>query len=236
LDAAIEAIPSSHRWTIGTVFHSDNGKVVAEAIQQGTCLCISDGSFKTMQSTSGFLLEGPSGEEGRIYSTNAMPKARSDQDSYRGELGGIMGVLHVAVCVAQVHRVQTGKPRLGLDGQEAMEQSSLTRPVRPLDRSFDLLAEIRATCQRLPFQVEFFWMEGHQTERHRKEDYVGYLNRLCDNLAKVYWNETASLPEPENIRVNFISWGFGYDNTWPGQMDMEDVCNYTYGQAVSIPY
>jgi hypothetical protein len=162
--------------------------------------------------------------------------ARSDQDSYQGELGGIMGVLQGAHCVAQVHCVRAGKLRLGLDGKGAMEQSSLTRSVRPSDRSFDLLAEIQATCQRLPFQVELFWIEGHQTGRHGKEDYTGYLNRLCDNLAKSYWNETESLPEPESIWVNFTSWGVGYANTWPEQLDIEDVYNFTYGTAVSIPY
>jgi hypothetical protein len=147
-----------------------------------------------------------------------------------------MGVLHLAACVAQVHRVRSGKLRIGLDGLGAMEQSRLTRPTRPFDRSFDLLAEIRSTCQRLPFQVEFFWIEGHQTERHGKEDYAGYLNRLCDNLAKAYWNKTASQPEPENIQVNFTSWGFAYTKTWPGQMEVDDLYNYTYGREVSIPY
>jgi hypothetical protein len=177
LDSAIEALPSSHRWTIGTAFYSDNGKAVAEAIKQRTCLCVSDGSFKSMRSTSGFLLEGPSGAVGRIYGTNAVPGARTDQDSYRGELGGIMGVLHLAACVAQVvHRVRSGKLRIRLDGLGAMEQSRLTRPTRPFDHSFDLLAEIRSTCQRLPFQVEFFWVEGHQTERHGKEERE---RRLC---------------------------------------------------------
>jgi hypothetical protein len=82
----------------------------------------------------------------------------------------------------------------------------------------------------------FFWIEGHQTERHGREDYVGYLNRLCDNLAKAYWNETSSLPEPENTRVNFTTWGFGYEGTWPGQLDPEEVYNVAYRRAVSIPY
>jgi hypothetical protein len=205
LDAAIMGMPPSHSWTIGTVFQSDNGRAVAEAIQQSTCLCVSDGSFKHMRSTFGFLLEGPAGEPGRIYGTSAVPGARQDQDSYRGKLGGIMGVLHVAACVAQVHGVTSGKLRLGLDGLGAMEQARLVRPVRPSDRSFNLLAEIRATCKRLPFQVKFFWIEGHQTERHGREDYAGYLNRLCDNLAKAYWNETEARPEPENIRVNYTT-------------------------------
>jgi hypothetical protein len=90
LKATVAAIPSSHKWTVANVFHSDNGKAVADALKAGTCLSVSDGSFKDMHSTSGFFLEGPVGEAGHIYGTNAVPGARTDQDSYRGELGGIM--------------------------------------------------------------------------------------------------------------------------------------------------
>jgi hypothetical protein len=151
-----------------------------------------------MRSTSGFLLEGPRGEAGRIYGTNAVSGARTDQDAYRGVLGGIMGMLQVVKCVAQVHHVHSGKLRVGLDGKGALEQAGFSAPVRPPHRSFDLLAEIRSICVSLPVQVAFFWIEGHQTERHGREDYAGYLNRLCNNLAKDYWNETMTSPEPEN--------------------------------------
>jgi hypothetical protein len=132
--------------------------------------------------------------------------------------------------------VQTGKLRLGLDGLGAMEQSRKQEPGRPSDRSFDLLAEIRALCVRLSVQVEFFWIEAHQTERHGREDYFGYLNRLCDNLAKAYWNETRNFPAPEEARVNFTTWGFGYEGAWPGQLDLKDLYNATYGRAKTITY
>jgi hypothetical protein len=147
-----------------------------------------------------------------------------------------MGVLQVIKCIVQVHHVTRGKIRLGLDGKGALDQAGLSEPVRPSDRSFDLLTEIRSICVRLPVQVECFWIEGHQMERHGHEDYAGYLNRLCDNLAKAYWNETISSPEPENTRINFTTWGFGYEATWPGQFDPEEVYNFAHGRAVSVPY
>jgi hypothetical protein len=100
------------------------------------------------------------GEAGRIYGTNAVPGARLDQDSYRGELGGIMGVMQAVKCIAHVHQVHQGKLRLGLDGLGALQQAGLSAPVRPSDRSFDLLAEIRSICVSLPVQVEFFWNRG----------------------------------------------------------------------------
>jgi hypothetical protein len=86
------------------------------------------------------------------------------------------------------------------------------------------------------FRWNSFGIEGHQTERHGREDYAGYLNRLCDNLAKAFWNETMHEPAPEHTRVNYTTWGFGFENTWPGQLDTEEVYNFAYGAAKSIPY
>jgi hypothetical protein len=198
---------------------------------------VSDGSFKDIRSFSGFLLEGPAGTAGRIYGTNSVPGNTSTKIPI-GEnlLAGIMGVLQLVKCILQVHNVHSGKLRLDLDGIGAMEQSRWLNPVRPSDRSFDLLAEIRALCLSLLIQVKCFWIERHQTEHHGWEDYDGDLNRFYDNLAKAYWNEALALPEPDNIPVNFTTWGFGYEGTWPGQLDPEGVYNLSYRRAISIPY
>jgi hypothetical protein len=89
-------LPSPSSWTIASLLQLDNGVAVAQAIQDGVGLAVSDGSFKDARSTSAFLLEGPTGAAGRMYSTNRIPGQRLDQDSRRGELGGILGVLHLA--------------------------------------------------------------------------------------------------------------------------------------------
>jgi hypothetical protein len=82
---------------------------------------VSNGFFKDACSTSAYLLEGPLGADGRVFGTNCVPRQRLDQDSYRGELGGILRALLVAQCIATVNNVQSGHLHLGLDGEEAMK-------------------------------------------------------------------------------------------------------------------
>jgi hypothetical protein len=232
----VEGLPPEYSWTVATLLQHDNGLAVATAIRDSTCVNISDGSFKDLRSTSAFLLEGPTGVDGRIYGTNQVPGQRLDQDSCRCELGGILGALRTAECISKVHAIHSGHLRLGLDGSEAMKQAALVGPVHPLMRSYDLLAEIRALRSQLTFTVELFWVEGHQQERHGKDDYFGHLNDLFDNLAKAYWNQTCDSPSTEEIRVNYTTWGFGCTGAWPGQFNHTDFYDYTFGSKVSFPY
>jgi hypothetical protein len=133
--------------------------------------------------------------------------------------------------------VKSNRLRLGLDGEEAMKQAAIVGPmIHHKMRSFDLLAEICSLHLRLSFTVKFFWIEGHQHERHGKKDYYGYLNNLCDNLAKAFWNQTTESDTCENMRVNFTSWGFRYEGVWPGQFSSTDFYDTTFGKKVSIPY
>jgi hypothetical protein len=117
-----------------------------------------------------------------------------------------------------------------------MKQAAILGPIHPKMRSFDLIAEIRALRARLQFTVDFFWIEGYQKEQHGKEDYYGYLNNVCDNLAKAYWNQTTNSASDEGPKVNYTTWGFGYEGVWPGQFSSKDFYDSTFGQTVSVPY
>jgi hypothetical protein len=131
----VEGLPPEYSLTVATLLQHNNGLAVATAIRDSTCVAISDGSFKDLRSTPAFLLEGPAGEEGHIYGTNQVPGQRLDQDSYQGELGGILGALRTAQFISNVHAIHSGYLRLCLDGSEAMKQAVLVGPVHPLMRS-----------------------------------------------------------------------------------------------------
>jgi hypothetical protein len=91
-----------------------------------------------------------------------------------------------------------------------MKESSGKSPLVSSQKSFDLLTIIRRTVESLPIAVEFFWVEGHQMERHGKQDCNGDLNEICDGLAKIHWNEhsTTDVPlAPPNKR----GWAFSVD-------------------------
>ena len=59
LESAIRALPPSKRWCLQEVtFSDDQGREIAHAIQQGTAIAVSDGSFKDSFGTAGWTLRG----------------------------------------------------------------------------------------------------------------------------------------------------------------------------------
>jgi hypothetical protein len=74
LAVGITIVNPQHSWATETLLHTDNGVAVStQAIQDGTGVAVSDGSFKDSRSTSEFLLEGSAGASGRIYGTDRVP-------------------------------------------------------------------------------------------------------------------------------------------------------------------
>jgi hypothetical protein len=81
--------------------------------------------------------------------------------------------------------------------------------------------------ESLPIAVEFFWVEGHQMERHGKQDYNGDLNEICNE------HSTIDVPlAPPNKR----GWAFSVDGYIASCFDMALLYDHTYGCQVSIPY
>jgi hypothetical protein len=116
-----------------------------------------------------------------------------------------------------------------------MKEASAATPLRSSQACFDLLAEIRQIVADLPITVTFFWVEGHQMERHGKKDYFGELNDICDSLAKLHWNEQLRLPVPvAPPSPNF--WHFAVEGRTASEFDLGTLYDFTFGRSVSIPY
>jgi hypothetical protein len=223
------------QWTVDKIIQSDEGAAVAQAILDGTALGISDGSYKNGRCTSAALIEGPSKSHGRVLAVNRVPGHSLSQTSYRGELGGILSLLTLVRGIITLHQITNGQIRLGLDGEQAMKEAAGKSPLVSSQQSFDLLTIIRRTVESLPIDVEFFWVEGHQMERHGKQDYNGTLNEICDGLAKIHWNEYSTTEVPLSP-PNALGWTFSVDGVIASCFDMASLYDHTYGRQVSLPY
>jgi hypothetical protein len=97
--------------------------------------------------------------------------------------------------LCQIYQISSGAVRIGLDGDSgaAMKESSGAHSLNPAQPSFDLLANIRAKINWLPLKLSFFWVKGHQYERHGFISYLETLNDICDSLAKQHWNDSIPL-------------------------------------------
>jgi hypothetical protein len=116
-----------------------------------------------------------------------------------------------------------------------MKEAAGKSPLVSSQQSFDLLTIIRRTVESLPIEVEFFWVEGHQMERHGKQDYNGTLNEICDGLAKIHWNEYSTTEVPLSP-PNALGWTFSVDGVIASCFDMASLYDHTYGRQVSLPY
>jgi ribonuclease HI len=187
---ALEREKPLDKWAIDTLHERDNGTALAAAILRGEAKAVSDGSFKNAQGTSASILFHESSKEpNRIVSVNSVPGNWNEQSAYRSELAGISGSLAITAAVCHIHDIQEGSITFGLDGNQALKAAAGDWPLNPERPDFDLITDIRAKLRKLPIQVHWKWVKGHQDDRSDPVlDKWAKANIMADNLAKAYWN------------------------------------------------
>jgi NAD(P)-dependent dehydrogenase (short-subunit alcohol dehydrogenase family) len=184
---------SLDRWAIQEIPVTDNGIAMAKAIQNGTAIAVSDGSYKDGRGTAAFILEISDQFQtaGRIVGVNSIPGETEDQSSYRSELGGVSGIVETVGTLCARHNITFGAVEVGLDGNQAMKNVFGDWPSYPGQADYDLLKDLWEKIRRSPLKWTGRWVERHQDDITRFEDLMdrwGQLNVECDGLAKEYWN------------------------------------------------
>ena len=182
----------NEKWSLENVVCNHDGKIIAEAIEKGTALAVSDGSFKHERGTSAAIIENKGEESSRIIITNRVPGIKGDHNPYRAEACGVLGILTSIESICKQFNIKSGRLRLGLDGESVI--LAIKRKILSTSQdSFDILQVIKKKLNTIKIQVDMFWIKGHQDNNDRRlEDlpYDAQLNIMCDGLAKAYWNET----------------------------------------------
>jgi hypothetical protein len=136
----------------------------------------------------------------------------------------------VVDCLCRLHYVTSGFIHCRLDGEQAMLNASGDHPLDPQQPSFDLLVDIRSKIKASPIDWQFSWVEGHQEERHGKEDFWGHLNDVCDSMAKIYWNQISlSRQTRPNQRFGNESWSVTIQGEKLAKMPLRDLYDFTFG-------
>ena len=95
----------------------DNGEEFAALIRRGEAKAICDGSYKQGYSSSAFLTMNTNS----IHVSNIVPGRKQDQSSYRGELGGIYGLVVMTKAVCKKHDVMEGAITIGCDNEDSIK-------------------------------------------------------------------------------------------------------------------
>ena len=198
LSAALHPLPAQRWWMVDRLLHTDNGSTLITALQQGTAIACSDGSYQDGTSTSAFTLQGPT-DEGRIDAVNWVPGDPDDQSSYRAELGGILGILFLLEAILLANPIIANCSSLSitisLDNKSAITSCQKGHP-KASNSCYDLLLDIHRRLQALPISITWHWVESHQREQGKTMDRWARLNDEMDTQAKEHLNRCKGQSNP----------------------------------------
>jgi hypothetical protein len=168
--------------------HAIARKIAAD-IRRSMTTAVSDGSFKNENGTSTFLVCAKYDSQ-RIIGVNAVPGACKYQIAYQSELVGISGVLLVLDILCKKIKINNGSIEIRLDRQQTLITASEEWPLNIAQPDYDLLKDIQAKCKKLPIQVKWHWIKGHQDDDidYGNLDFWAKTNVQADMMAKLYWN------------------------------------------------
>jgi len=136
-----------------------------------------------------FILTRRSSKGGQfqpIQGSNIVPGIPTEQDSYRAELGGVMGILTTLELLCSFHHLNNGFIEIGLDGESALQAVFHSGPPTVDAKAQDLIRCIQAKLQALPLNITGRHIKGHQ-DKHKSYsqlDRWAKLNVQMDKAAK----------------------------------------------------
>jgi hypothetical protein len=180
------------KWAIQEIDITNDGSAMAQAIKSGNAITVTDGSYKNGRGTAAFILEISDNFEpiGCIVGVNSISGEKEDQSSYRSEIGGVSGVIETVGILCERFAIKSGAIKVGLDGDQAMQNIFGKWPLYPRQADYDLLKDLRKKIQKSPIKWTGIWVEGHLDNHIQFEDLDRWsqLNVECDGPAKDYWN------------------------------------------------
>ena len=106
-------------WAVQNFTATYDGGLIAEALQAGHCVGISDWSFKDEYGTACWVIEGET-PQGRIFGPCITLGNAKDQSACRSELAGLYGIVTMLEAICKYHAVTAGKVEIGCDGIQAL--------------------------------------------------------------------------------------------------------------------
>jgi len=154
-------------------------------ILKGSAFAISDGSFFPISQTGScaWIISTPDGSEW-IQGGGLIPGEKQDQDPYRSELGGLLGL---ATIISGIILPPTIKPTItiGCDGLSALNQVGLdTTIIKARMKNVDMISIINSLLSTSKFAVNREHVYGHQDDLHRPLTQIETLNCRMDTAAK----------------------------------------------------
>ena len=187
--ATLNSILLNHpdaQWICQWISKPDDLQALVKDMYTGRAIGISDGSYKDSWKlcSAGWIIWT---DQSELRGGGTIPGPEDASTSYRGELGGILGL------VLMVHVLETLFPppehydiRIGCDGLSALGRSLLTERefFQPVKKDYDLVARIIDYKQQIKGDILPFHVKGHQKDKGQPLTLAAILNNRMDTLAK----------------------------------------------------
>ena len=163
----------------------------AMALYRGNTECVSDGSYDDEEDicTAGWICVF--GSFGEAKGGGIVPSPCGASSAYRGELGGLLGVLTLVWSLEQlIPPTEEYSVTIACDGKSALFRSLLTRrdQFNSRQKSFDLISAIISVRDLLKAKVTPVHVKGHQDKVYKTLSRLERLNIRMDRLAKEILN------------------------------------------------
>jgi hypothetical protein len=160
-------------------------------IQQGSAICVTDGSYKTGYGTAALIILPQLNAPDGITIVNQTPGTDIEQDPYRAELGGIYGCIAYINQLASLHNITEGTITLACDCWSALLNVFFHEYDTPSQAQYDLVHACRILIRNSPITWIAHHVKGHQDDHasYHDLDHWGQLNVDMDTLAKTHWQK-----------------------------------------------
>ena len=139
----------------------DDGKYVAQALCEGKCCAVTDGTYKDNERSAGFVVQGIQHKH-QMLGCNRTPGKEEEMTPDRAKLGEAIGVPTLVAEICAHHGVTEGKMILAFDCESAIKMLWTEKDPTVHATDYDMVMECRRRIKALPVEVKIMWIRGHQ--------------------------------------------------------------------------
>ena len=233
LSDRLAALPSSAHWAVKRCLFQGSLITLADAIQQGTAVAVSDGSYKLRLGTSGYIITTPD-ISSHIPGINRVPGPLKEGDSYRCELAGTYGILLVGNAIATHYAISQGRCIIACDNDAAIRVCQPGFIPEPGEDSYDLVNAIYHLLKSSPIEWIATHVDGHKDRVSSNLSLLEQLNVRMDTLAKAYWQflarQHSTWTDDYSIPIHEEGW-----QLWNGSNKVRDASQPTLYSIIQDP-
>jgi hypothetical protein len=205
----LAAQPQSLLWAFEFCESWSNMEGILDALRSGTLIGVSDGSFCEGMGTAAWTLEASIGTS--ITGGCVVPGLAHVHSSMRSELAGLYAMLGLLSLIADYFDIKDGAITLACDGKNALGEIFDTNKSFRFGRAHnDLILASRRFLDKLPFQVLWQQVQGHQLDNpfveYKDLDRLSQLNEDMDILAKTILSQVEHTVRPIQHKVFGEPW------------------------------